>query len=113
MTVAPSRATPRGSDAASATLGRVAAALAVAFPADPALAALRPASRAVGAGGDAGVDGLRALGFRAVEVVRDGQVVGRLAVAAVAAVADAGPAASTQAASGRGNAAVTAVTARP
>ncbi len=84
--------TPRGSDAPGATLGRVAAALAAAFPDDATLAPLRPASRVVGARGDAGVDGLRALGFRAVEVVRDGQVVGRFAVAAVAAVAHAGPA---------------------
>jgi hypothetical protein len=100
--------THRESDAARATLGRVAAVIAAAFPDDATLAPLRAAANAVGVGVDPGVDGLRALGFRAVEVVRDGRVVGRFAVAAVA---DAGSATGTQAAGGQGGASGTAVAA--
>ena len=98
--------TPWESDAARATLGRVAAVITAAFPDDATLAPLR--SGAGGAGVDPGVGGLWALGFRAVEVVRDGRVVGRFAVAAVA---EAGSATRPQAAGGRGGASGTAVTA--
>jgi hypothetical protein len=64
-------------------LARVGAALTGAFPDDGALAHLGVSSPDA----DPGLDGLRALGFRMIEVVRDGQRVGRFAVTALAAPA--------------------------
>jgi hypothetical protein len=77
---------PSEAPAPRATVGRVAAALAAAFPYDAILAPLTPTTARtppetspetspahVGRG-----DGLGAIGFTAVEVVRDGRLVGRL-----------------------------------
>ncbi len=71
-----------GAPTPRATVGRVAAVLTAAFPDDATLAPLAPAAARtpsetspahVGRG-----DGLGAIGFTAVEVVRDGRLVGRL-----------------------------------